>query len=91
MPGVEVVRVSVPDDVQGDVDIVAGHQYPSSCLQNRHNLIMKLCPFLASPVNRDVHDPVVIIELSLGALAVVHVPVHDQYPLQPSLESFARS
>ena len=24
MPGVEVVRVSVPDDVQGDVDIVAG-------------------------------------------------------------------
>ena len=52
---------------------------------------MKLCPFLASPVNRDVHDPVVIIELSLGALAVVHVPVHDQDPLQPSLESFACS
>ena len=35
----------------------------------------------------DVHDPVVVIELSLGALAVVHVPVHDQDPLQPSLES----
>ena len=40
-------------------------------------------------MNRDVHDPVVIIELSLGALAVVHVPVHDQDPLQPSLESLA--
>ena len=37
----------------------------------------------------DVHDPVVVIELPLGALAVVHVPVHDQDPLQPGLESLA--
>ena len=37
----------------------------------------------------DVHDPVVVIELPLGALAVVHVPVHNQDPLQPRLESLA--
>ena len=36
----------------------------------------------------DVHDPVVVIELSLGALAMMHVPVHYQDPLYTGLQSF---
>ena len=101
----EVIRVSVPGDVEGDVDIVPRPKPftnmvivglvkiwpPVSLLvpSKWSNLIRKLNDSLPSPVDGHVHDPVVIIELSLGALAVVDVPVHDQDPLQPSLESLA--
>ena len=97
MPGVEVIRVSVSGDVEGDIDIVTRPRPitnmvivglvkiwpPVSLLvpSKWSNLIIKLIDFLPSPVDGNVHDPVVIIELSLGALAVVDVPVHDQDPL----------
>ena len=51
-------------------------------------IILSESNHLVSPVYGDVHDPVVVIELSLGALAMMHVPVHYQDPLQPSLKSF---
>ena len=99
----EVIRVSVSYDIEGDVDIEASPRplthmvivslvqvWPPVSLLVPFKNYLKLFPdHLASPVDGDVHDPVVVIELPLGALAVVHVPVHDQDPLQPRLESLA--